>query len=925
MPCLAPSKPGATLPDSIRSLPAREADQNSSSAADNPGETLRAARSLSPSVPKDHCTGSKEEQDGDGLEPVMGDPASQKASYRDSAASIVSASSTSSTATTSTSRRYWSPTSPSSPWQIRLPLSQIPDSLPPDRKMRWSGSPAPGSASSASSTLSASSTVASSAASTAASSVDGSVTGITLRLPLPAPYTSEHVVTYIPPLVDGAGGSLSRWQRANQWQAGAGVGSILPFAHSLSFSRIKRFTGTGHAETALDAASHEAVLSPYRLLWSDLRWLGLSTPKLVRLLGARAAKPLGAIFRSRAWTGLLSVPFDDVADAAEVLVQVVLAVVEYSMLCAAPVLFLCLPGGLFTAWLLVCLTIVRIASWPLNSGARSQTGTVYRGPWDTNVCGSVDSIGSDTETDDSDDDGDQRLCRKEKWFFVSGLGATSRSLAKTGPRLAGVFGRPVTLVRPAYTYGIFADCMLALLHRLLLPFCVLPVPGADTTVYASLLQALGSEHGNKGKENRVVVLAHNTGATAVAQALRRLAGQVAHERLARIQVYTFGSLAPDFVLPRCSSGAAIVGSCHVEHIAHVHDPCARFGVLRSVQHDLAGRYCGGVFVLGGTSRNAGVHGTHVHRATAGLGLHVSGLAATPSAATGRRPSIGRRRSGSPPLVVRGGNSPAAVSGWNNDTASRQRRRSFPLSYQKLQLHQQQLHGYQRAAYRRSGSAASSTCTLMAPSSITVPLTSRTAMFSMEDYLTALFGPEPWSMRPESDLDRSLDVDLDLNFDWELDPGLDRHGKRRLACDAFFLDAAISVDYELAKKREMAALAAASALLPEETTADVNVRRSVAKRAHHRLSWTGLGATAKFGTVQGSFLFGGGDGGTSKGVPQSKRATTASASFLDSQALVGLETVRRMCKECDGRPGRDVSLLGGYFADAVARHRERFGF
>lgn len=477
--------------------------------------------------------------------------------------------------------------------------------------------------------------------------------------------------------------------------------------------------------------------------------------------------------------------------------------------------------------------------------------------------------------------------------------------------------------------------MLALLQRLLLPFCVLSVPGADTTVYAALRHALLNKHDQKSRANRIVILAHNTGATAVAQALARLTGEISAACLAQIEVYTFGSLAPDFVLPQYSFQAG-VETCHVEHIAHVHDPCARFGVLQSVRHDLAGRYCGGVFVIGGggggTIRNAGADNINNNRTNTMTDLGLSLMSPAASTAFGRRPSISRRRSGSPPLAVNSGIHHTTA---NSIHTNRQHRMSFPLSYQQLQQHQQhqQLHGYQRTAFRRPATATLSTATLVPKTTtVAVPSTSPSFMYSMEDYLTALFGPEPWSMRPDPDLDLDFDPDSSLLGLGRGGLGLDHQGKRRrLACDAFFLDATVQVDSELAEKREMAALAVASASLSmhEQWTKAQTLNgctgrlHSMAKNAHHRLSWTGLGATAKYGTVNGSFSVG--SGAKTRKSPHAKWSTWNSESVPDSQALLGLETVRRIGKECDGRPGRDVSRLAGYFADAVARHRERFGF
>ncbi|CAK7212279.1 hypothetical protein SBRCBS47491_001409 [Sporothrix bragantina] len=878
----------------------------------------------------------EEEVENDGEDETMVYSPANATSYRHSTVSNISTSTMSSTATTSTLRRYWSPSTPSSPLPAQMISSsspQMPSSPPPYRTNHTNrrsvsptltpgGSSTMSSSSPSSAASSAASTAPSTAPSTSHSLADDIIHSTALdHLPVSQPYTSEHVVTYIPPLVDGAGGTLSRWQRANQRQTTPSNTSAIPRINRISriSSPNNNSNNNNNATPRIDAHHEATVLSPYRLLWSDLRWLALASPELVRMAWNKTATPVWAVARPRVWSHLLSLPVDDVADAAEAVVQTVLAVSELAMLGLAPTLFLCLPGSLFVFWLLGCMAFLRLASWPLNGGAQARTGTVYRGPWDMDV-GNSNSIGVDNSSSDDDDSEDddeyqQRRRHTEKWYFVSGMGATSRSLAKTGPRVAGVFGRPVTLIRPAYTYGAVADFLLALLQRLLLPFCVLSAPGADTTVYAELRQALRAD--NDSKNSRIVILAHNTGATAVAQALARLAGDVPTARLAQIQVYTFGSVAPDFVLPRDSTSSTAETACHVEHIAHAHDPCARFGVLRSVRHDLAGRYCGGIFVVGSSA----VNNTAASSSNAVVGLGLGSMSSSLSTTTGFRPAS-RGRSFSPPLPVATTNSNTAIkrnslNNNNNYSNNRHYRMSFPLSYQQLQQHQQFLHGghhAQRATYRRSVSATSST-TLVGPTTMSLSSTQRKTMLSMEDYLTALFGPEPWSMRPDTDL-----VDMDM--------GMGSDGSTRLSCDAFFLDAVVSVDRELAEKREMAALAAASTPGdPRLTHRPGNDRTNslrLAKNAHHRLSWTGLGATAKYGTTKGSSLVGGGIKSMKPLLPK-RSPTNESFADRDSQPLLGLETVRRICKEYDGQPGRNVSLLAGYFSDAVARHREQFGF
>lgn len=179
------------------------------------------------------------------------------------------------------------------------------------------------------------------------------------------------------------------------------------------------------------------------------------------------------------------------------------------------------------------------------------------------------------------------------------------------------------------SYGVPADLVALLLHR-----CI-PLPSRPTRTIHSQLRAalLDSSVG------RVVVLAHNTGAAALAQATAHLYADVPADRLAKLEIYTFGAAASEFVIPtgessnnnRGSSSSASSkdasspptspsppqqqlhhhqtdahaerarGQPHIEHFALAADPLARLGVLHGVRQDLRGRYCGAVFVIDGAS------------------------------------------------------------------------------------------------------------------------------------------------------------------------------------------------------------------------------------------------------------------------------------------------------------------------------------
>lgn len=113
------------------------------------------------------------------------------------------------------------------------------------------------------------------------------------------------------------------------------------------------------------------------------------------------------------------------------------------------------------------------------------------------------------------------------------------------------------------------------------------------------------------KVNRAVVLAHNTGALPTSEALARLHADIPADKMSKLEIYTFGAAASEFVMPvgggESKKGSPLHGhaefACerrgapHVEHFAHASDPFAQLGVLHSVRQDLEGRFCGGVFVL----------------------------------------------------------------------------------------------------------------------------------------------------------------------------------------------------------------------------------------------------------------------------------------------------------------------------------------
>ncbi|KDN67951.1 hypothetical protein CSUB01_05822 [Colletotrichum sublineola] len=108
--------------------------------------------------------------------------------------------------------------------------------------------------------------------------------------------------------------------------------------------------------------------------------------------------------------------------------------------------------------------------------------------------------------------------------------------------------------------------------------------------------------------HRVAVLAHNNGSLPVANVLARLCSDIQPEKLTKLEIYTFGAAASEFIVPvgessrklaRFDDGSAAIEERgpHIEHFAYANDPFAQMGVLSSVHKKLESRFCGGVFVI----------------------------------------------------------------------------------------------------------------------------------------------------------------------------------------------------------------------------------------------------------------------------------------------------------------------------------------
>lgn len=178
----------------------------------------------------------------------------------------------------------------------------------------------------------------------------------------------------------------------------------------------------------------------------------------------------------------------------------------------------------------------------------------------------------------------------------------------TLPMLSKMFNRTIMSVC-APTYGLPFDMLALILQRSL--GAMMPSPMTNA-MYAKIRASLLNR-----SVSRTVVLAHNTGAICMSRILRQLYADISPDKMSKLEIYTFGAAACDFVTPLGGTAASAVADSkklatqqkmhasgvmesrepHIEHFAFVNDPLARMGVLRSVREDLEGRFCGGVFVL----------------------------------------------------------------------------------------------------------------------------------------------------------------------------------------------------------------------------------------------------------------------------------------------------------------------------------------
>ncbi|KAK3381945.1 hypothetical protein B0H63DRAFT_495379 [Podospora didyma] len=258
------------------------------------------------------------------------------------------------------------------------------------------------------------------------------------------------------------------------------------------------------------------------------------------------------------------------------MMHAVLMCMEMCMMVAAVPLCLMLPGAMFAMWMCACAVVVMAMCWMLNGSEQMHQCTAGSEGW---------MMGPESED--------------EKWMFMGGMGMSPRHCHQmTLPALSRLFSRPMTCICMP-TYGLPLDTVMMMLQR------CMPMPSqARRNLYAQMRCALLDD-----SMNRCVVMAHNHSSIIVSQAVAQLCADIPAEKLRKLEIYTFGSAAGEFMMPLGEENMEAEPmhqspdsmherkGIHVEHFAMMNDPFAKMGVLGSIRMNMDGRYCGGVFIM----------------------------------------------------------------------------------------------------------------------------------------------------------------------------------------------------------------------------------------------------------------------------------------------------------------------------------------
>ncbi|KAL8423748.1 hypothetical protein RB596_003821 [Gaeumannomyces avenae] len=697
-------------------------------------------------------------------------------------------------------------------------------------------------------------------------------------------------VTYIPPLIDGACGTVPHAQRPPARALEADARALLWLLPDLALTAWDAVVNGGDGYPQGLSARAAPVPPATSLSGSGDKLRGFA---------ARAATMAAMAVGSR-WPAAAQVPWRYAADVG---LQLAVGVVELYIIMLALPIWLFLPGFVFSVWSLCSVAAVWCLCRLLNS-----SGPVVRHPGPAADGGGGSwMMGTDGED--------------ERWFFVRGMGVSSRTITdSTLPRLAKLFNRPITaIVEP--TYGLAVDLALLLAERAGVPLPLGPGLGGGDTQRLLYAQARAALQDPSAK--RVVILAHNRGSLAASRVLSRLCADLPHARLSRLEVYTFGAAADEFVVPlgggrdgggSTSAAAAAAaaatnnnnngtngsvlpqsaaefmarrGGPHIEHFAHARDPFARLGVLRSVREDLSGRFCGGVFIINAPG--------------------VSPMTAAVAARMGINGSGGRNGSAAAAAA-------AAAATTNGSSASASRLYS---QYQYQGPHQPP----NGAMMSPGGSSNSNSNSSSYGGEDRSPLLggllpAAPPVVSLDDYLAAMFPeqvPTLANCGRASVMESTVAVDRDV---------AERREQGAIASDALANKHAESVAAVgrrsggggggggAARNGGVSGLglhAAAAAIVKGGGPSDMSVGNSSSAAAAVAVNGSGGNNSSSSSSSHGS-------GGGSKRLSWTGLGAKVAGGSEDG--LFGLKMARKMCEECKGHRGRELSRLCHYVSSGA---------
>ncbi|KAK4165654.1 hypothetical protein QBC43DRAFT_234986 [Cladorrhinum sp. PSN259] len=273
------------------------------------------------------------------------------------------------------------------------------------------------------------------------------------------------------------------------------------------------------------------------------------------------------------------------ADMGHMMMHTMLTCMEILMMVMAVPMWMMLPGAMFAMWMGCCAMMVMAMCWMLNGKDQmhmSSPESASEG-W---------MMGQDMEN--------------EKWIFMGGMGMSSRHChMNTLPMLCRMFGRPMMCICMT-TWGMPFDMMCMMMQR-----CMVMPSQVRRNLYTQMRTALLDDN-----MQRCVVMCHNDSCVLVSQAVSQLCCDLPADKMRKLEIYTFGSAASEFMLPAGESmlesspmhpndSSLLMNSerkgVHVEHFAMTTDPFAQMGILQGVREKMNGRYCGGVFVMNDTT------------------------------------------------------------------------------------------------------------------------------------------------------------------------------------------------------------------------------------------------------------------------------------------------------------------------------------